>query len=79
MPWKLQHMPASDGNTLAGSTTQDAVYQRYYHLFKGGELRQLVVEGARECGCLNTLSVDEEIWEQGNWCVRAEFVRSGTQ
>ena len=71
VPWKLQAKPGEtqDQSTIAAQPT----YQRYYHLFSMGELRALLLEAAEELGCAGNLKVEEEVWEQGNWCLQASF------
>lgn len=84
VPWKLQPAQQKKSTIEAPSdsiqATQDStppVFQRYYHLFKAGELRALVLEAARE-GFDGTshhqLTIDsEERWESGNWSITASF------
>jgi tRNA (uracil-5-)-methyltransferase TRM9 len=83
VPWKLQQRPSSKKiqNDTPDTQVQEEksapVFQRYYHLFKAGELRELVMQAAEEEmdeGLLPELRVDEdELWEQGNWCIQARF------
>ena len=77
VPWKLQPKPASknDHATTSKSDTVEMTYQRYYHFFKEGELRHLVMEAAEECGSLERLDVEKEWWEEGNWCIQAAYVQ----
>lgn len=39
-------------------------YQRYYHVFKQGELREL-------CSKVPTLSIQQEFYDHENWCILA--------
>lgn len=65
--WKLQSK-ASD--------TPPETYQRYYHLFRQGELRAMLIDAASEVGVLSALHIDPaESYEQGNWCIQATFVQ----
>jgi tRNA (uracil-5-)-methyltransferase TRM9 len=81
VPWKLQPAQQADrGNPdLAGAegTATEPVYQRYYHLFKAGELRDMVQEAARlelSESLFQSLKIDEdETWESGNWSIVARF------
>jgi len=77
VPWKLQ--PAQRTERLAGEGKElaEPVYQRYYHLFKSGELREMVAEAARQeldDAGFRSFKIDEqEIWESGNWSIVACF------
>lgn len=73
--------------SAAAQTAQPQVYHRYYHLFKEGELRQLVLEAAREEG-LDVRGADDkassgsagsrwlrivgEGYERDNWWLEGE-------
>lgn len=71
VPWKLQAKPGETQDPA--NTSAQPTYQRYYHLFSMGELRALLLEAAEELGCLDSLEVEKEVWEQGNWCLQAGF------
>lgn len=66
VPWKLQ---GRDGRTQ----DEAEVHQRYYHLFTAGELKDLVEDAAREMHLQDSLTVEPEHWEEGNWWIRAGF------
>lgn len=68
VPWKLQ---GKDGRAVAGVQEEEETYQRYYHLFKAGELRELIQEAGVEMGLSHIIEVEPERWEQGNWWIRA--------
>ena len=75
VPWKLQ---GKDGRTVTVTGSEEdekkeeQTYQRYYHLFKAGELRSLVEDAARDLD-LHDLRIEPEHWEEGNWWIRASF------
>lgn len=70
VPWKLQAKPEQDPN----STDNQQTFQRYYHLFRQGELKGLIMQAARELGLADTLQTDQsEQWEEGNWWIRASL------
>lgn len=80
VPWKLQsaqqkEASKSQSESPSSESTTTPVFQRYYHLFKAGELRALVLEAAaEELGTQHILSIDEEeSWEAGNWSITARF------
>eukprot|EP00727_Mastigamoeba_balamuthi_P010508 m51a1_g608 putative methyltransferase domain containing protein (228) ;mRNA; f:88208-88891 len=59
VPWK--YVPPSDTSCVR------AVYQRYYHLFREGELAEIASEVAG-------LRVDKCLWEADNWYIVARKV-----
>ena len=72
VPWKLQSSTypgdAQDGATAAPT------YQRYYHLFRAGELKELVEAAAALFPTHGPqMVVDEERWEEGNWWITARY------
>lgn len=70
VPWKV--LPKSNGQE---EEKEEKIYNRYYHLFRQGELRDLVIEAAKELNVETSLKVDaKEGWEQGNWNIQATFV-----
>ena len=71
VPWKLQSSATPD--TPQDGTTAPT-YQRYYHLFRAGELKELVEAAAAASSTQGTrLMVDEERWEEGNWWITARY------
>lgn len=72
VPWKLQGSATSGDIQDAASAAP--TYQRYYHLFRAGELKELVEAAAAACLTHGTqLTVDEERWEEGNWWITARY------
>lgn len=81
VPWKLQPAQQADQSNTDSKGVEanptEPVYQRYYHLFKAGELREMVEEAARlelSASQFQSLKIDEEeTWESGNWSIVACF------
>lgn len=82
VPWKLQGAQQQKSKAEAGTTASEAtstppVFQRYYHLFKAGELRALVEEAVREelddDSQARFVIDEEERWESGNWSITGCF------
>lgn len=68
--WNNQKKYENDsGKTVRDKQENDKkntiVYKRYYHLFKQGELQQVIKEAAGE----NTVRITEEFYEHQNWGV----------
>lgn len=81
VPWKHQEGQGKRAvvATVAQSqsSASELVYQRYYHLFRAGELRSLLAQAASdELGDsdFHFLIIDEhEKWESGNWSIVGQF------
>lgn len=77
VPWKLQSSTVFD-HSQDGSTAAPT-YQRYYHLFRAGELKELVECAAAAlmeesvAPATQRLILDEERWEEGNWWIAARY------
>lgn len=63
-PGTLQESSKSD---IIGTVHSGVTYQRYYHVFREGELRELTCR-------VSTLRVQEEFYDHENWCVLATKV-----
>ena len=72
VPWQLQKrygqfkqsQQKDQSNVVElNNKTGELVYKRYYHLFKKGELEELV----SKLGDL--ISIEESAYEHDNWCV----------
>ena len=50
------------------------VLQRYCHVFRAGELVELVREAAAACGC--GAALEEEYYDRGNWAVAVRKTRA---
>ncbi len=50
---------------MVSEMKQASVYQRYYHMFKKGELEELVGE-------VKSVRVLESYYDRDNWCVICE-------
>ena len=72
VPWKLQSSTMPGGPQ--DGTTAAPTYQRYYHLFRASELKELVEAAAASFSRHGPqLVVDEERWEEGNWWITARY------
>lgn len=64
IPWHLQKRFEIDQSDPTDNT-ESKVYHRYYHLFKEGELEDLISN-------IEELKVVESYWDVDNWYVCAE-------
>jgi tRNA (uracil-5-)-methyltransferase TRM9 len=64
VPWVLQSQTQPSHEN---QNTQPRVYHRYYHLFKQGELRELVLDAAREERLMINNDDDNVSGQGGKW------------
>lgn len=82
VPWKLQPGQRLEGpadkEVTNKSEPPEEIHQRYYHLFRGGELRAMLRDAAEEelsQEQLLSFKIDaEETWESGNWSIVGRFL-----
>jgi tRNA (uracil-5-)-methyltransferase TRM9 len=78
VPWVMSNQTAAIREEVAADSPQ--VYNRYYHMFAKGELRQLVLDAAQDFGLLvgpkcdiatvgNGLEIMQDGWERSNYFV----------
>ena len=84
MPWHLQKQHVNVARSAAEESTQDLrhsgesdplLLQRYYHLFRKGELRELVEIAASTSS--TPIHVIEDSWDHENWYVLVEKLKAG--
>lgn len=65
VPWDMSKYHKNDdaGGDLASKPDAASKFQRYYHVFREGELEALVAS-------LHGCSIDEAYFDHANWCVR---------
>lgn len=75
VPWV--HNSALKKATAQPSSSEPAIYKRYYHMFAQGELREIVMEAATNLGLIvgpsrangAGVEITQEGWERSNYYV----------
>lgn len=67
VPWQLQkrfhgYTQTATENNVDKQPSGEMVYKRYYHMFKQGELEQLVLQ-------LDNVAVETTLFEHENWVI----------
>lgn len=76
VPWQLQKRfnaygtAPTEANAEKKEQSGELVYKRYYHLFKKGELEELVMLLGQ-----NVVHIEESLYEHDNWCVVAKKIQ----
>lgn len=71
VPWKLKKRQATPNNHVKEAAAsgqeeeEEVVYQRYYHMFKKGELEELIMDAAKQSG--RTATITQNGYDRDNW------------